>query len=468
MATDSTRGSKKQARDFPKVDHISTLTEELLVEILSLLSLKEAARTSILSKRWVDLWKLLPNLELDYGSMLNEKLVEKKTYIQLVSKVLAQHKGPKVNNLRICLQLTSTSNSNGDIERWVEFAISKGVERLALDFNRGPPRANYDSEFDEYDDYGELKGFSQSGVLLGLSNIRFFRALHLRSVQLTDAIFNHLVLNCRLLEKLVIDRCDGLVKVKLAALASSPLLSLKHFEIIRCPFVNEIEINAPNLVSFGYEGGKVDLKVVNTSSLTEMDLRVNDRSNYTELGIEYVSSFDLLRQHRTKFVQLEILTIAIEFCGWRDVIRSFNGEFPFLKHLTVYFESLGDLDDKYDRLVPLINASPSLTRLSLKCIYGISPLKPGPCYVKSDGGSWEDLRPSIRVLEIDGFDTFSSDPFLDYVLHHFIMLEKLVINYLKEDNLTPREALNHEARVAKSISDWKSAFPSTVEFVATF
>ncbi|CAN1138676.1 Acetylornithine aminotransferase, mitochondrial [Linum perenne] len=46
----------------PKAQASLLLMDELC------LALKEATRASVVSKRWVDLWKWVPNLELDYGS----------------------------------------------------------------------------------------------------------------------------------------------------------------------------------------------------------------------------------------------------------------------------------------------------------------------------------------------------------------------------------------------------------------
>lgn len=44
-------------------DHISLLSDHILIKILSLLPLVEAAKTSILSKRWRYLWISIPTLD---------------------------------------------------------------------------------------------------------------------------------------------------------------------------------------------------------------------------------------------------------------------------------------------------------------------------------------------------------------------------------------------------------------------
>ncbi|KAK7290582.1 hypothetical protein RIF29_05108 [Crotalaria pallida] len=53
-------------------DRLSDLPDCVLLRIMELLSTKEAVQTCVLSKRWTDLWKCLPNLSLyssDFSSL---------------------------------------------------------------------------------------------------------------------------------------------------------------------------------------------------------------------------------------------------------------------------------------------------------------------------------------------------------------------------------------------------------------
>jgi hypothetical protein len=55
---------KRQNDDEKEEDRLSDLSDCVLLRILSLLNTKQAVRTCILSKRWINLWKYLSNLSL--------------------------------------------------------------------------------------------------------------------------------------------------------------------------------------------------------------------------------------------------------------------------------------------------------------------------------------------------------------------------------------------------------------------
>ncbi|PQP97264.1 F-box/FBD/LRR-repeat protein [Prunus yedoensis var. nudiflora] len=116
------RKTKGEGQNFVLADRISELPDEILVSILSLLSLKEAATTSILSKRWQHLWASTMTLnfdaKLDLGSsnlrhfrgLQSEiRYQESHRYINWVNRVLDQHKGPQLNDSGLVLILIIVS-----------------------------------------------------------------------------------------------------------------------------------------------------------------------------------------------------------------------------------------------------------------------------------------------------------------------------------------------------------------------
>lgn len=77
-------------------DRISCLPDDLIAEILSKLTLKEAIKTSILSGRWKTAWASHPIL--DFGCF-NWRHCD--SYVQRVSNILNQFNGPKLHTLKI-------------------------------------------------------------------------------------------------------------------------------------------------------------------------------------------------------------------------------------------------------------------------------------------------------------------------------------------------------------------------------
>lgn len=59
-------GSKRDGGSInSRANRISQLPEALILEILSLLPTEVAVATSVLSKQWQSLWKMLPKLNFD-------------------------------------------------------------------------------------------------------------------------------------------------------------------------------------------------------------------------------------------------------------------------------------------------------------------------------------------------------------------------------------------------------------------
>lgn len=64
--------TKKRAREPREEDVVgSKLPESVITSILSLLPTKEAVRTCVLSKSWIDRWKSITNLQFDDSDLCN-------------------------------------------------------------------------------------------------------------------------------------------------------------------------------------------------------------------------------------------------------------------------------------------------------------------------------------------------------------------------------------------------------------
>ncbi|KAH0970363.1 hypothetical protein GBA52_022519 [Prunus armeniaca] len=156
-------------------NRISKLPQEVVVRIVSLLTLKEAAATSILSRRWRYAWASTTTLNLDAVNFedrpLDENILnqEGRKYVNWVNRVLEQHIEAK----------ESSSTSAG-------LAMEKRVQSLKV--------------------------------------IRF------RHVAVTGELVEFLLSNCLLLERVSLTIARDLVNLRVVG----PLIALKHLEIKYC------------------------------------------------------------------------------------------------------------------------------------------------------------------------------------------------------------------------------------------
>jgi len=95
---------RRRRRSYKFKDLVSELPDDILHRMISCLSIiDEALRTSILSKRWIHLWKNAMHLDFDCTHMIKtlSKIVtirDVEKYDKIVDPVLNQH----IGNLTSC------------------------------------------------------------------------------------------------------------------------------------------------------------------------------------------------------------------------------------------------------------------------------------------------------------------------------------------------------------------------------
>lgn len=109
------------------LDRLSELPESLIHEILSLLPVRKAAATSILSKRWKNVWTTVPRLHFHQRT----DVADPHKFPKFVYRVLARWKGGKL--LKFSIQFDLDHCSDTDADWWLHFAMKKQVEELRIE-----------------------------------------------------------------------------------------------------------------------------------------------------------------------------------------------------------------------------------------------------------------------------------------------------------------------------------------------
>ncbi|KAL0741393.1 hypothetical protein Bca4012_082906 [Brassica carinata] len=117
------------------MDRVSSLPDELLCHVLSFLPTKNAALTSVLSKRWLNLWKLVPNLDIDDSVFLHpqdgkgERQEIRQSFVDFVDRVLAMQGDSPINSFSLkCI----TGVHPDTVNRWICNVLQRGVSDLNL------------------------------------------------------------------------------------------------------------------------------------------------------------------------------------------------------------------------------------------------------------------------------------------------------------------------------------------------
>lgn len=134
------------------MDLVSSLPEEVLCHILSFMSTKEAALTSVLSKRWLSLWTLVPNLDVDDSVFLHPEEGKREregilqSFMDFVERVLALQGDSPIKRFSLKCK---TGIDQDRVNLWIRNVLRRGVSdlELCLDFPRFGSSDNDDEDY---------------------------------------------------------------------------------------------------------------------------------------------------------------------------------------------------------------------------------------------------------------------------------------------------------------------------------
>lgn len=293
------------------VDRISQLPDEIIVFILSFLSMREAAATSILSPRWLDLWKHTPNLEFNAKS-LNTSVFPASPYLvrvlsldascspymQSINTIIRSHKALFLKKFSINAFVNESAHST--VTKWLEFVFSRQVENLALSF-QCPMQYRPVSLTQLLRDGNIYRGAPQHQV--------FFKSLKMLSLCyliLSGEDIELFISSCPLLEGLNVRSGHLTSDVEV----SGTSLVLKYLDILHNTGDASIKVSAPKLIRLAVDDQSDQLLLKNNPKLVGLSFTYSSPS--TDLVQHFASAVSCCIS-QLKFLKLNLSSHAVRY-----------------------------------------------------------------------------------------------------------------------------------------------------------
>jgi len=135
------RKLSKMQKSSKGQDLISNLPDHIIGCILSFLHIKEAIRTSVLSKRWISLWKIITRLNFDDMDHFTSNKIRKKCFVDFVDRVLL-HLLSSADIQSFCLALARTYDSYY-INNLISVVLSFRIKKLCVDLQKEHAVSSY-------------------------------------------------------------------------------------------------------------------------------------------------------------------------------------------------------------------------------------------------------------------------------------------------------------------------------------
>ncbi|XP_019096391.1 PREDICTED: F-box protein At1g19070-like [Camelina sativa] len=104
------------------MDRINGLSDDIICHILSFLRIKESALTSILSKRWRNLFAFTPNLHFD-----DCEVGSGRSFIDFIDRLLVVSGNFPLRKITICRKSIINLEVSDHVTRWMKRALNQSL-----------------------------------------------------------------------------------------------------------------------------------------------------------------------------------------------------------------------------------------------------------------------------------------------------------------------------------------------------
>ncbi|CAN7114909.1 unnamed protein product [Brassica rapa subsp. narinosa] len=293
------------------MDMMSTLSDDLLLKILSSLPTKDVVSTMLLSKRWKFLWTMVPTL--DFQNDFESSKDDYAKFRQHVYLFMVLHKSPVLETLKLRLGWHSTTD---DITTWIKIAVARRVRKLKIHCYSDDDDIFLPSCLYTYNNLEVLK-LGNSIVLDVPEDVRLpsLKTLHLLCVEFrNEESARRLLSGCPLLEEFVLDKSENV---------SPP-----------CFYLEVPSLQRLSILDTYREGNDSDVKVViKTPSLRYLNVVDKCDSGLLFLSENMPDMVVANIQHRVEFNLLVHLELCSSVEKWCELLNWMLESSPKLKVL---------------------------------------------------------------------------------------------------------------------------------------
>lgn len=378
--------------DTGSKDAISLLPEEVLGNILSLIPTKQAASTSVLAKKWRNVFRLVHNLDFDDSDLLQPKEGEeerdemRESFRNFVDRTLALQCGSPIKKISLNCYIHMASEL-ACVCRWISNAVERGVLELDISIQTFYCEVFLPPEL--------WKSKTLVKLTLGTQNSlgKFPPDVSLPALKslLIDSIFfcyedlcYVLLPGCPVLEELVVRHEDFVgIPFCISSRTIKKQLSVHYDCESEIDFMGGMSFDAPSLVSLDYSDyALAEYPHVNLESLAEarLDIRYSKMIKKPDItgliiGISNIETLHLspgsadvsFPKFRLSLKSLDILEVCMCVCVFQVISRCVKDGLllPVFKNLVSL--SFGSKNKRGWKLLPyLIEQSPKLETLIIQ------------------------------------------------------------------------------------------------------
>uniref|UniRef100_A0A0E0MG33 F-box domain-containing protein n=1 Tax=Oryza punctata TaxID=4537 RepID=A0A0E0MG33_ORYPU len=488
-ATKSEGCARNNLKKRPQAFRLHHLPLDVLRVILSQLSFKEAARTSIVSRKWKRLWRYYPKLVLTRDTMLGSSNAagdhptsNATTFIRRANSIVRQLSSSSSATLNKFIVKFPLLRSDADhIDRWVSLSGASRARRIVLDLC---------PEFEKFNDKDQMYsfplhlftggscvggnscvkslclGFVSLNLLqlpaAGTNRLTILKKLTLHKVSIAGDL-QSLLLECDVLEWLSLTFCSLQHR---DLVIHQPLQRLRYLRVLRCR-LQKLELKALSLTEFEFANHQVPLVLgdcINMSMASVELLLPSDGFDYacTKLPVALPHVCDRLT------LSMGIRTENI--CGlWfqAPLLMKGGSVFANLRHLilNVHIDGCPKASTGVLRLAYLLQLAPVLEELELHmCCVSTPFYTPDLDAAATSPVAAACLHERLRTVHMTGFYGIRGQLELAHrILRSTAALDRLIIDpRLKVDHYFRDRAYAGMGRTMATLCINKAQFPGTV------